>query len=197
MTPSLTPIASRALALTILVGLLVVLWLAAVQPLLDRFAAYRQTVQTAEEQLPRLRSMAAAAPALEADLARLQRDPTARTRQLSGDNDALAAAELQNRLGRFAAANGAVLRSTQILSPEEEEGFRRIAVRVALEADTEALLKILYGLETAPTLLFVDNLEIRARSGGRVRRTSQGREAAADLLLIRFDLAGYIGGGAS
>ena len=113
---------------------------------------------------------------------------------LSGGGDALAAADLQNRLGKIAAANGIVLRSTQILPPQEEEGFRRIAVRVALEGDTGALLKILHGLETAPTLLFVDNLEIRARSGGRVRRAPAGAPAPQVLLLIRFDLAGYIAG---
>ena len=193
MSRPLPPLAGRLLALAILAGLCALVWAGAAQPLLDRFAGYRDTVAQAEEQLPRLRRLAAMAPSLEAELARIERDPTARTRQLTGANDALAAADLQNRLGRIAAANAVVLRSTQILPPEEEEGFRRIAVRVALEGDTPALLKILRGLETAPTLLFVDNLEIRARSGGRVRRDPVGgTEKPAELLLIRFDLAGYI-----
>ena len=193
MSRPLPPLAGRLLALAILAGLCALVWAGAAQPLLDRFAGYRDTVAQAEKQLPRLRRLAAMAPSLEAELARIERDPTARTRQLTGANDALAAADLQNRLGRIAAANAVVLRSTQILPPEEEEGFRRIAVRVALEGDTPALLKILHGLETAPTLLFVDNLEIRARSGGRVRRDPVGgTEKPAELLLIRFDLAGYI-----
>jgi hypothetical protein len=68
-------------------------------------------------------------------------------------------------------------------------------VRVALEGGTPALLKILHGLETAPTLLFADNLEIRTRGGGRVRRNKINRAAPTeDLLMIRFDLAGYIAG---
>ena len=189
----LPPLAGRLLALAILVGLCAIVWLGAAQPLFGLFAGYRETVAKAEEQLPRLRALAAMAPSLEAELARIERDPTARTRQLTGGNDALAAADLQNRLGRIAAANGVVLRSIQILPPQEEESFRRIAVRVALEGDTKALLRILYGLETAPTLLFVDNLEVRARSGGRVRRNPAGGEAQAqDMLLVRFDLAGYI-----
>lgn len=193
MSRPLPPLAGRLLALAILAGLCALVWAGAAQPLLDRFAGYRDTVAQAEDQLPRLRRLAAMAPSLEAELARIERDPTARTRQLTGANDALAAADLQNRLGRIAAANAVVLRSTQILPPEEEEGFRRIAVRVALEGDTPALLKILHGLETASTLLFVDNLEIRARSGGRVRRNPAGGAGKpAELLLIRFDLAGYI-----
>ena len=67
-------------------------------------------------------------------------------------------------------------------------------MRVALEGGSPALLKILHGLETAPTLLFIDNLEIRARSGGRVRRNPSATAQPEDLLLIRFDLAGYIVG---
>jgi general secretion pathway protein M len=193
MSRPFPPLASRLLALAILAGLSVIVWLGMAQPLLGLFAGHRETVAQAEEQLPRLRGLAAMAPMLEAELARIERDPTARTRQLSGGGDSLAAADLQNRLGKIAAANGIVLRSTQILPPQEEEGFRRIAVRVALEGGTPALLKILHGLETAPTLLFVDNLEIRARSGGRVRREPAGGAARpADVLLIRFDLAGYI-----
>ena len=199
MNRTLPPIAGRLLALAILAGLCALVWLGLALPLLDRFAGYRDTVVQAEEQLPRLRGIAAMTPSLQAELARIERDPSARTRQLSGGGDALAAADLQNRLGRIAAANGIVLRSTQILPAQDEEGFRRIAVRVALEGGAPALLKILHGLETAPTLLFIDNLEIRARSGGRVRRKAKNAKNAArpeDLLLIRFDLAGYIAGAA-
>lgn len=194
MNRPLPPVAGRLLALAILAGLCAIVWVGATQPLLGLFTGYRETVIQAEEQFPRLRGLAAMTPTLEAELARIERDPSARTRMLSGGGDALAAADLQNRLGKIAAANGIVLRSTQILPPQEEEGFRRIAVRVALEGDTGALLKILHGLETAPTLLFVDNLEIRARSGGRVRRAPAGAPAPQVLLLIRFDLAGYIAG---
>lgn len=199
MNRTLPPIAGRLLALAILAGLCALVWLGLALPLLDRFAGYRDTVVQAEEQLPRLRGIAAMTPLLQAELVRIERDPSARTRQLSGGGDALAAADLQNRLGRIAAANGIVLRSTQILPAQDEEGFRRIAVRVALEGGAPALLKILHGLETAPTLLFIDNLEIRARSGGRVRRKAKNAKNAArpeDLLLIRFDLAGYIAGAA-
>lgn len=195
MNGAIPPILGRPLALAILAAVCLAVWVGLLQPVADRFAGYRETVDLAEEQLPRLRGLAAQAPALKQELTRLQRDPTARTRQLSGTGDALAAADLQNRLGRIASANGIVLRSTQILPAEDEEGFRRISIRVALEGDTPALLKILHGLETAPTMLFVDNLEIRARSGGRIRRNTGGGPETEDILLVRFDLAGYIAGG--
>ncbi len=197
MNGSLSPLASRALAVTILVAVVAGGWLGIGQPVLDRFAAYRQTIASAEERLPRLRRLAVMAPLLEAELARVRRDPSARARELSGASDALAAADLQAKVSRVAGGQQIALRSTQILTPVDEEGFRRIGIRVALEGSTSALHKILYGLETLPTLLFVDNLEIRSRSGGRLRRTREGTAIPEDKLSVRFDLYGYVGGSGS
>ena len=194
MSRNLIRIASRLLALTILAGLVAIIWIGVAQPLLGVFNGYRESVAEAEEQLPRLQRLAAMTPSLKAQLAQIRRDPSARTRQLSGRSDALAAADLQNRVSKIAGSHGIVLRSTQILPPADEEGFRRIAVRVALEGDTTILQKLIYALETSPTLLFIDNVEIRSRGGGRVRRTREGAPPPVDKLFVRFDLAGYIGG---
>ena len=194
MTRTLPPILNRLLALAILFALIAVVWAGVAQPVADRMLAYRETVEQAEEQLPRLRRIAASAPMLEAQLAQIKRDPAARSRQLSGASDALAAADLQNRVSRLAGDQGIVLRSTQILPPVDEEGFRRIGIRIALESDTAALQKIFYALESAVTLLFIDNVEVRARSGGRIVRQRNGVKAPNDVLFVRFDLIGYTAG---
>lgn len=191
MNRELPPLASRALAVAILFALVGGIWLGLGQPVVDRFVAYRARVAEAEDRLPRLRRLAASAPVLEQQLARMRRDPSARTRELSGASDALAAADLQNRVSRIASNQGAVLRSTQILPPTESEGFRRIAIRVAMETNTPSLQKIFYQLETSSTLLFLDSVEIRSRSGGRVQRTPARNNKASDRLSVRFELFGY------
>lgn len=191
MIRSLPPLASRAVALAILFLVLGSLWLVLGQPVADRFAAYRARVAVVEERLPRLHRLAASAPTLEQQLARMRRDPSARTRELSGASDALAAADLQNRVNRIASTQGAVLRSTQILPPTENEGFRRIAIRVAMETDTPSLQRIFYQLESSSTLLFLDSVEIRSRSGGRVQRAPAGNRTINDTLSVRFELYGY------
>lgn len=191
MNRELPPLAGRALAVAILLALLAGLWLGLGQPVVDRFSAYRARTAEAEDRLPRLRRLAASVPVLEQQLARMRRDPSARTRELSGASDALAAADLQNRVSRIASSQGAVLRSTQILPPTETDGFRRIAIRVAMETNTASLQKIFYQLETSSTLLFLDAVEIRSRSGGRVQRKSAQNAKVNDTLSVRFELFGY------
>lgn len=191
MTGGLPPLAGRIAALALLGALLAVLWLAVAAPAIDSYREDRDTVAFAAEQLQRLRQLAAATPVLRAELERIARDPAGRTRLLGGASDALAGAELQNRVSRDATRHGLALRSAQILPPAEEEGFRRIAIRVALEGNLAGLRRLLYGVETAPAFLFVDNLEIRSRSGGRVRRQRDGTVRPDELLSIRFDVHGY------
>lgn len=194
MTRSLSPLVSRGLAVAILFGVVAGLWLGIANPVLDRMIEYRQTIARAEERLPRLGQLAASAPLLQAQLAQIRRDPRARSRLLTGANDSLAGADLQRRVNQVSLQNGAVIRSTQPLPAQDEQGFRRIAIRIAMEGDAAALQKIFFALETSPTLLFVDNVQIRSRSGGRLRRV-QGQTIAQDeTLAIRFDLAGYTQG---
>lgn len=191
MSPSLPPPVSRIMAVALLLAVLVLAWIFGLSPLLDRYRADRETVAFASEQLPRLQRLAAAAPLLRAELERISRDPTGTTRLLGGASDALAGADLQNRVSRDAKTYGLALRSVQILPPVEEEGFRRIGVRVALEGTIGGLRRLLYGMETSPTFLFVDNLEIRSRSGGRILGRQSSQRQNDDRLAIRFDVNAY------
>lgn len=192
MTRSIPPVISRALAVAILLGLVAALWFGIAGPVLGRMLDYRQAIAQAEDQLPRLRRLAASAPMLQAQLAQLRRDPRTRTRLLSGASESLAGADLQRRVNQIAQQNGAVIRSTQPLPGQDEQGFRRVAIRIAMEGDTSALQKIFYGLESSATLLFIENVQIRSRSAGRLMRTTGVNIARDDTLAVRFDLSGYI-----
>lgn len=194
MTRTLSPAISRTLAVAILLGLIAALWFGVAAPVTERMLAYRETIEQAEEQLPRLRRLAASAPMLQAQLAQLKRDPRARTRLLAGTNESLAGADLQRRVNQIALQNGAVIRSTQPLPAQDEQGFRRIAIRIAMEGDTAALQKIFYTLESSSTLLFIDGVQIRSRSAGRLLRSTNVNVARDDTLAVRFDLSGYMGG---
>ncbi len=194
MSGPVSPALSRlgALAFLFLAG--AAIWLAIVSPLAGQFAAYRQTVEAAEEQGVRLQRLAAMTPRLHTQLARARRDPSTRGQLLRGANDELAAATLQNRVKQVAGRNGLTLRSVQNLAPAQEDEFRRIGIRVALEGDVAALQKVFHALETSPTLLFLDNVQIRARGGGRIARKPNRAAPRIDLLTVRFDVFGYTGG---
>jgi len=191
VSPGLPPLVGRIAALALLLALLALVWLLGLAPLLDGYRADRETVAFASEQLPRLQRLAGEAPMLRTELDRAARDPAGRTRLLGGTSDALAGADLQTRVSRDATRHGLALRSAQILPPVAEEGFRRIGIRVALEGSLGGLGRLLYSIETAPAFLFVDNLEIRSRSGGRIVQRRNVQAQPEDRLAIRFDVYGY------
>lgn len=194
MSSSVSPLLSRLAALALLFVLGAGIWFAIVSPLVGRFASYRETVEVAEEQGARLQRLAAMTPRLRIQLARVRRDPSMRGQLLRGASDALAAATLQNRVKQVAGQNGLTLRSVQDLAPAQEDEFRRIGIRVAFEGDVAALDKVFHALETSATLLFLDNVQIRSRSGGRIARKPNRAAAPENLLSVRFDVFGYTGG---
>ncbi|UCH75171.1 MAG: type II secretion system protein M [Rhodospirillales bacterium] len=191
MSPTLPPMVGRLAAVALLITLLAGIWLVGLAPLVKSYRADRESVAFASEQLPRLQRLAAAVPLLQAELDRIARDPTGRTRLLSGASDALAGADLQNRASREATRHGLTLRSAQVLPPVAEEGFRRIGIRIALEGDLAGLRRLLYSIETAPTFLFIDNLEIRSRGGGRILQRRNQQVQPDERLAIRFDVHAY------
>jgi len=191
VSPGLPPLVGRMAALALLLALLALVWVVGLAPLLDEYRADRETVAFASEQLPRLQQLAAAAPLLRAELERVSRDPSGSTRLLGGTSDALAGADLQNLVSREATRHGLALRSAQILPTVAEEGFRRVGIRVALEGSIAGLHRLLYSVETSPTFLFVDNLEVRSRSGGRVLQRPNAQVTQDERLAIRFDVLGY------
>jgi len=191
VSPGLPPLVARMAALALLLALLALVWVVGLAPLLDEYRTDRDTVAFASDQLPRLQRLAAEAPLLRAELERVTRDPSGSTRLLGGNSDALAGADLQNRVSRDATRHGLALRSAQILPTVAEEGFRRVGVRVALEGSIAGLHRLLYTIETSPTFLFVDNLEIRSRSGGRILQRQNQPVQLDERLAIRFDVLAY------
>jgi len=181
----------RLAALGLLGAILAIVWLGVVGPLLDRYRGDRETVAFAAEQLPRLRQLASQTELLRAELDRIARDPAGQTRLLGGTSEALAGAELQNRVARDAAGHRITVRSAQVLPSLVEEGFRRITVRVTLEGNLSGLRELLYDIETAQTFLFVSDLEIRSRSGGRVILRREGQPQLDEVLAVRMDIHGY------
>lgn len=189
MNPALPPWLSRATALALLFGLILLAYAVVVAPLV---AGYRQSegaVAEARELLAGYRSVAARRDQLEAQLAALADRQDDSGLYLAGATDALAAAALQDDVKGAIEAGGGNLRSIQILPAEDEEGFRRVGVRVQLTATVNDLLRILHGIEAGRPFLFVDALEINNR---RARRRNRDEAETMDpVLLVRLDVAGY------
>jgi hypothetical protein len=110
---------------------------------------------------------------------------------LPGRSDGVASANLQKLVRTVVDAQGGDLKSTQSLDSRREGDFERVTVRIVLEASTAALFGVLYDLETRIPYVFIENFDIRTQR----RRSRKQEEAEEDpLLMVRFDLYGYLKG---
>ena len=81
---------------------------------------------------------------------------------LSGDNPAVASADLQEILKGLTRDHGVQMTSTKVLTPREAGPYLEVPVQAQLSCTTGQLLTILYQLEHHKKLLFVPELEVNA-----------------------------------
>src|SRR4051794_5890803 len=134
----------QLLALGLTIAVLGGLWAGVAAPLLDWYALRAEQVQARAAVARRMAELAETLPALR-DQARLVATPgrPAQGAVLEGASDAIAAATLQGRLQEMAARAGAPLSSAEALPGEAAGAWRRIGVRVAVNAPWPAIIRLL------------------------------------------------------
>ncbi len=194
MNMTLSPLLGRTLALLLLVVVLAAGWALVAAPLLDAGRSYKERAERARELITRYNRVAAARAELEKRLAELRRRGRSSRGYLTGARHSLAAAALQERIKATVIRHGGTIRSSQALPPRDEQGRKRLPVRVQITARLAALQKIFHALETVPTYLFIDKVSIRTGRKRRVRRRA-GRAAVVTTdttaLTVSFELYGY------
>jgi general secretion pathway protein M len=165
----------RLLAAGILCVLLASLYLMVVAPLLDLYASRTAVLADRRMLAARQHAIAAEVPGLQARVAELRSAASARQITLDGASDAIAAANLQSRLGELATAAGVTIGSSEGLTAESRDGYRRIGLRLAISGDFKAIVQLLAAIETAAPPLVSSNLRLRGTvrpagdsSGGRL-----------------------------
>jgi len=194
MKNALSPPVSRALALAILIGVIGGLYYGAVRPLLDSYASSRATIEQLQDALARYQRAARELAPRQAELAALKQRQSAQDGFLQGSNDTLVAAQIQNRIKALADANKGELRSTQVLPAQDEGKLRRITVRGQMSTNLGAVLRVFHGLESAYPLLFLDNVDLRARPVALRDRNNTAVDT--DIIDVQFDIFGYTRAGA-
>ena len=105
---------------------------------------------------------------------------------LSGDNPAVASADLQEILKVLTRDHGVQMTSTKVLTPREGGPYIEVPVQVQLSCTTGQLLTILYQLEHHKKLLFVPELEVNAP------RWTVGTQKTAAALQVNLVVSGVI-----
>lgn len=177
----------RALALLLLAGGIVLPVLALVVPVRNDYAATRDRVAADALALGRYRLLAGRVPQQRAALAALEQRQGRQEGFLTGGNDTLIGAELQNRVKTIVEAAQGQLRSTQVLPARDDGGYRQIPVRVDMTGGMPAVQAILYQIEATSPMLFLDNVDFRAHPADR--RDGSDDDPPLD---VSFEVYGYV-----
>jgi general secretion pathway protein M len=182
----------RVLAVLLLAAVPVLGYTLVVEPVIAAYRDAGEAIAQAQKLLQSYRERAEQRPQLAQLLAEEEERADAVTGYLAAVDDALAAAELQDRVKGVVEDAGGSLRSAQSLKVEAVEavpGVRRAGLKVRFTADTESLAGILYELETGEPFLFVDALSIREPRRQRRRRDEPEEAPQLDVVV---DLYGYV-----
>jgi general secretion pathway protein M len=187
----LSPVTSRALAVLILLAGIGLIYRLLVAPLIDDYVETGEAIDNARAALIRYRGVAAELPQRQKELALLSQRQATSEGFLQGTNEALVGAQIQNSIKSLVEGAHGELKSTQVLPVQDEGRYRRLTVRAQMSLDIAAAQRVLYGIETATPLLFLDNVDLRAHLGDR--RRGRGADNATDAMLdVRMDVYGYM-----
>jgi general secretion pathway protein M len=182
---------SRALALVLLAAAVAGSYLLAVVPVLAAYRQIGEAIEQAETLLQRQRALAAQQPLLLARIEEEKEQADAMAGYLQGPSDALAAAELQDRLKAVVEAAGGELRSTRILPAEAVEaspGTRRAGLQVQMVVSIRGLAEILYALEAGQPYVLIDELLARNQR----ERRGRNHPEAEPMLDVNLQLSGFV-----
>jgi general secretion pathway protein M len=153
----------RALALGITAILLAAVWLAVGQPLLDAYADRADQLQRRGVLAARMADLAASLPELRREAETVATDATPATATLAGATDALAGAALQGLVEGMTNAAGGHLTSTEALPAEQVGAYRRVALRLTVDASWPVVVHMMQAIERATPRMFIDDLQIHAQ----------------------------------
>jgi Tfp pilus assembly protein PilO len=176
----------RLIALGAAAAALVAGYVYLVEPALDRRREAAELIPVREASLKRRQDLVAQRPAMiaEAEQAVKQIEEQSR-RMLSGPTHPLAASELQRLVKDLAVGAGVEVRSERVLAPNDREGLQEIPIELTVAGGIRESMTLLYQLERTAKILTIQDLKMRAATGGFP--TAQSRD-----VLTTVTVAGYL-----
>src|SRR5262245_16229513 len=167
----------------LLVGLGVLGYVYAFEPLRDWKQAMAEVIPSREAVLERRRLFVTQRPALEAELAEVNKRLEGKAeRWLQGPTPPLAASELQTLVKDLAVQAGAEVRSERMLAlVDRGEGLQEVPIEITVASGLRETVRLLYDLERTSKILTVQDLKVRVVSVGQPRD-----------LLTTFVVSGYL-----
>jgi hypothetical protein len=159
----LTARRGQALATAIAVLAVALLWFGVIDPVRSWFDDRNLRLEQRQALLHRMREVAATLPALRAaSAAKPGRDEAPGTIMLPGATDAVAAADLQERIQKMAATAGASLTAVETLPATPTGNWHKVSLRISLNAPWPVLMDLLRSIERSPTRILVDDIHFHS-----------------------------------
>lgn len=151
------------------------------------------------DQVINYQRLVATLPRLQAELKQVRNRDDTKAFYFAAETPALAGAELQAKVQEIIRAAGARPVSTQILPVDENERPLRIRIRIQFQGSTEALLDVLYRIESARPFLFIDQMSLRSSASNVPQRQARSARRGSnrvsprerDELTLRLDIFGF------
>lgn len=172
-------VAGRWLALGVSLLVALAVWSVVLAPLWSLYAERQAHLSDKYALLETMQRLQNTVPQLQARLKILQETRHARNIFLSGDRDALAAADLQHHLGDLAEAAHIMFATEEIVPAVTVGPFRAIGVRLCFSAHWPEFVGFVRAIEKQETLLLMDDLALEPAGEG------------GDTVSIRCVIAGY------
>ena len=184
------------------VGLLVLLVLAVIfygiVPLVQGYSDRADEAAMLSKRLTVLRSLLANEPVIDEELQRLKSLNTNGDIFLKGNKAAIASANLREFISDAVKESGGVLVSTQEYEIRSVDTASAVGLRLQFTGEMDRLLSLLYKLENARPLIFIDKITVtssaaRRRVRSRTRRGGTTRASKSRMsLTVRMDVFGYM-----
>lgn len=152
----LTGLPGRLLALGLTLLLVMALWTVAVQPVIDWYADRAANLDQRVRLARHMAEMTASVP-VAANRGAEAKPPAT----LPGSSDAVAGADLQQRVQDMAAQAGAIVTSTETLPPAAAGAYRRIGLHLSVNATWPVLVALLEAVGQASPRMLIDDFQVR------------------------------------
>jgi len=158
----------RILAASLAVLTVLSIWIGLISPVLDWYAGRAAHLQDLRARAAREQALIASLPMLKKAAEAAAATPTRAV--LSGATDAIAGAALQEQVQTMANQASAQLTSIETLPAEQVAGYRRIGVRVEMNAQLGVVVALLKSVEEAQPSMLVDDIHLTATPVGMLAK---------------------------
>jgi general secretion pathway protein M len=165
MNPDAWLTGRRGQGLAIAIGLLLVAlgWFGVVDPMWSWYDGREMLLEQRQGLLHHMQDLAASVPSLRAaSEAKPGRGEGLGTIMLPGATDAVAAADLQERIQGMASAAGASLTAVETLPATPSGKWQKVSLRISLNAPWPVLMELLRSVEQSQTRILIDDIHFHS-----------------------------------